>query len=76
MRYIFSICLLLLCGCIHDVDSIAIMTTHQWENHYFSVEEFKAGTAQMQLDRGESIWVMSNTTFKKILDEVKKKDTL
>lgn len=70
MKFV-AFALLLLCGCIGQ--QISIEATKSWENHYFSVEEFKAGTESIQLEKGETIWVLSNKTLKRTLENVKGK---
>lgn len=74
MNRLIGIALILLlafCGC-RSCKDISIQPTRQWENHYSSVEEFKAGTSDMRLDKGESVWVLSNSTLKRVLKNVEK----
>lgn len=59
---------LILCGCINQ--NVVVQTTKSWENHYTSVESFKNGTKDISLQEGETIWVMSNETLKRVLKEV------
>lgn len=59
------------CGCVSSND-ISIQPTRTWENHYTSVKDFKAGTACIELQKGESIWVLSNSTLKRVLKNVEK----
>lgn len=44
-----------------------MQVTKPWENHYMTAEEFKAGTAGLQLEEGESVWVLSNKTLSRLL---------
>lgn len=55
-----------LVGCTTAPD-LQVTTTRQWEGHYFSEKEFHKATDQMSLQKGESVWVMSNKTLNKIL---------
>lgn len=72
MKLVFSAILIAFAvGC--RVENVNIVTTGQWEGHYFSVEEFKKATEDISLRRNESIWVMSNTTFKKIINDILEK---
>ena len=60
---------ILLNGCI-TFEPI-IESTKSWEQHYKSVEEFKAGTENIVLDEDETIWVMSNKTLNRLLLNLK-----
>ena len=53
-------------GCITKVD-VVVDPIKPWEGHYMTAEEFKEKTAEIQLDEGESIWVISNNTLKRVL---------
>ena len=53
-------------GCITKVD-VVVDPVKPWEGHYVTTEEFKEKTAEIQLDEGESIWVISNNTLKRVL---------
>ena len=64
MKYIALISLIFIAGCFSQPK---IEATQSWENHYFTIEEFRAGTENMKLEKGESIWVLSNKTLKKTL---------
>lgn len=68
MKYIALISLIFIAGCFSQPK---IEATQSWENHYFTIEEFRAGTENMKLEKGESIWVLSNKTLKKTLQNVK-----
>lgn len=62
--YILIISCITLCGCISNVN---VEPTKPWENHYFTVEDFKKSTRNISLDENESIWVLSNTTLSRLL---------
>ena len=68
MKYIALISLIFIAGCFSQ---LKIEATQSWENHYFTIEEFRAGTENMKLEKGESVWVLSNKTLKKTLQNVK-----
>lgn len=68
MKYIALISLIFIAGCFQQPK---IEATQSWENHYFTIEEFRAGTENMKLEKSESIWVLSNKTLKKTLQNVK-----
>lgn len=49
-----------------------VESTKPWEGHYMSTNDFQKSTSNIQLDSGESIWVMSNATLKRLLKNVGK----
>lgn len=53
-----------LTGCVHRINVDCVRT---WEGHYFTEKEFKAGTSDVRLEKNESIWVLSNSTLKRII---------
>lgn len=69
--YILTLSLLFFTGCITVENKIECKPTEPWENHYFSVEEFKEKTQDIQLKDGQSIWVLSNETLKRVLKDIK-----
>lgn len=58
----------LLSGC-KTTEDIVMMPTKPWENHYYTVEDFQKGTRDIQLEKNESIWVMSNRTLLRVLKD-------
>lgn len=69
-KFIFLLSLLLIMsGCINKV---TIEATKSWENHYYTVEDFKKGTKNLILDKDESVWVLSNTTLSRLLKNTEK----
>lgn len=64
MRYLAFLAVCLIAGCIHTTE---IQSTKQWEGHYTDVESFKKATENMQLDKNESVWVLSNKTLNRVL---------
>ena len=47
-----------LCGCTST--KIQLQTTKAWEGHYFTESSFYEATRDIELEKGESIWVLSN----------------
>jgi len=64
MKHLTFLILCLASGCIHTIE---IQHTKKWEGHYVDVESFKKATDDMQLDKDESVWVLSNKTLNRIL---------
>lgn len=65
--------MLSLVGCITAKEPI-VETTKPWENHYYSVEQFQNGTKEMTLEKGESVWVISNRTLSRVLKNYMQKN--
>lgn len=65
---IFILAAVALTGCI-TTKKVEVSTTRQWEGHYMSVSEFTNATSNITLDKGESIWVLSNKTLYKLLEK-------
>lgn len=57
---------LMLTGCITTPQ---IETTEPWEGHYFSFDELKTKTDGQQLKEKQSLWLLSNTTLKRLLKD-------
>lgn len=55
-------------GCISQ-NNIEVSTTKQWEGHYFSEKDFYQATRDIQLQKGESIWVLSNKSLNRVLNQ-------
>lgn len=51
-------------------DVIEVHPTKAWEGHYFTQEELFEATAGMKLEKGESVWVLSNRTLSRVLKEI------
>lgn len=60
---VYFVCLLLI-GCTTQPK---IESTKQWEGHYMTVSDFQKNTIDIQLDKDESIWIMSNYTLNRLL---------
>lgn len=52
-------------GCY--INNIVIDPVKTWEGHYMTIEEFKTSTSDIVLEKDETIWVLSNTTLKRVL---------
>lgn len=50
-------------------DVIEVQPTKSWEGHYFTEQELAAATQDMKLEKGESVWVLSNKTLSRVLRE-------
>ena len=66
MRIIVLAICLLLTGCIIEPK---IETTSPWEGHYYSFDELKSKVENQKLEEKQSIWVLSNTTLKRLLKD-------
>lgn len=49
-----------------------IEATKPWEEHYYKVEDIKKIIDTIELDEGESIWMMSNHTLNRLLKNIGK----
>ena len=63
------ILILSFCGCISEPK---LESTKPWENHYYSTDEIKNIIQTIQLDKNESIWMISNHTLNRLLKNVGK----
>ena len=73
MKKIISIlAFCLVSGCINTKQDITVQTVKTWEGHYFSVQHMIDKTKDMELEKGETIWVLSNNTLYRLLSNVKK----
>lgn len=61
-----AFCLFLVCGCGKTVE-ISCQTTKAWEGHYFTIKEFQQATKDLELERGESVWVLSNRSLYRVI---------
>jgi len=52
--------------------SIQVPTIEPWEGRYPTVEEFKEKTQNIELKKGQQIWVISNGTMYRILKKAEK----
>lgn len=61
---------LFLIGCTTNIE---IQTVKNWEGHYMDEKDFHKATDSIKLERGESIWVLSNRSLKRILIQKQEK---
>lgn len=59
--------LLLAAGC---ASAPKIETTKQWEGHYFNDTDAKTAAESIVLEKNESVWILSNSTLKRLLTNV------
>jgi hypothetical protein len=71
VKSLIFICIFILTGCINTTPNIH--TTKNWENHYMNVEDFHNKTKDIKLEKGESIWVLSNSSLSRLLKDLRKK---
>ena len=65
--FIFLACAI--SGCITKP---TVESTKPWEGHYYSVDELKDKVDTIQLDKDESMWLMSNHTLNRLLKNTRK----
>lgn len=75
MKTIYKICclsiiLLTLMGCMSNNEP-EIYTAKSWEGHYYTADEFLKSTSNIQLEKNESVWVLSNRSLKRVLENLK-----
>lgn len=67
---LLSLCLAamlsLAAGCTSS-PRIDIHTTEPWEGRYSTAEDFYRATRQLDIKRGESVWVLSSSTLERVL---------
>jgi hypothetical protein len=59
-------------GCALIEKNPEVCPTESWEGHYMTEADFRRGTADIRLEKGESVWVLSNRTLKRVLKNVQK----
>lgn len=68
MKAIATACALLAAGCI----SIVVDPVRQWEGHYYTAEEVKVAVESISLHKGESVWILSDSTLARVLKNNRK----
>ena len=68
MKAITTACALLATGCV----SITVDPVRQWEGHYYTTEEVKAAVESLSLHKGESVWILSDSTLARVLKNNRK----
>ena len=71
MKKIFAIAMILASGCISVNYEPTIEVVKPYEGHYMTTNDFYKATSNMQLEEGESVWVLSSRTLKRVLKNVK-----
>lgn len=69
MKVILFCTLLVFSGCINNIQ---INSTKSWEGHYFTTNEFYNATKNIQLDKDETIWVLSDKTLNNVLKNLER----
>lgn len=63
---------LVLAGCATKPD-VDVYTAKPWEGRYSTPAEFYKATRSVELERGESIWVLSSRTLERVLVETRER---
>ena len=63
---------LVLAGC-STKPSVDVYTAKPWEGRYSTPVEFYRATRSVELDRGESVWVLSSRTLERVLVETRER---
>ena len=63
--FILSIAATMLCGCI--TKQIEVPVVRPWEGRYESREAAVAAAQTIQLEKGESVWLLSSPTLGRLL---------
>ena len=64
--YIAIICAILFSGCITNIE---VSTTKSWEGRYESSEDINRVVKTIELQKNESVWILSNSTLKRLLKQ-------
>ena len=46
--------------------------TKPWEGHFYTTNDFVKAASTIHLEKGESVWVLSNKTLLKVLENSRK----
>lgn len=65
----FAVLSFLCSGCLSNNPRIDVNLVRSWEGHYMTEKDFHEKTDKLKLERGESIWVLSNKTLYNVLKE-------
>ena len=68
-EFIFIFLAFAMSGCITKP---TIESTKPWEGHYYSANELKEKVDTIQLDKDESMWLISNHTLNRLLKNTRK----
>ena len=67
--FIFIFIAFAISGCITNP---TIESTKPWEGHYYNVDDLTEKVSTIQLDKDESMWLMSNHTLNRLLKNTRK----
>jgi len=73
MKLLMAALVMLAAGCVSVERTIVIESAKPYEGHYMTVEDFRKGTENIQLQQDESIWVLSSVTLKRLLKNTESK---
>lgn len=62
---LFALASIFISGCT-TID-VTVQPVAAWEGHYMSIDEFKKATESITLEKGQTIWVLSNNTLKRVI---------
>ena len=65
MKKFLAIALGLLAGC--TVIQPIVQTTRPYEGHFYDKTSAEAAVQSIELQEGESVWILSNGTLKRVL---------
>ena len=65
MKKLLTIALGLLAGC--TVIQPIVQTTRPYEGHFYDKTSVEAAVQSIELQEGESVWILSNGTLKRVL---------
>ncbi len=65
MKKLLAIALGLLAGC--TVIQPIVQTTRPYEGHFYDKTSVEAAVQSIELQEGESVWILSNGTLKRVL---------
>ena len=69
LAFILSIAAATLCGCVTKQIEAPVVRT--WEGRYESRKAAVAAAQTIQLENDESVWLLSNSTLKRLLKTTK-----
>ena len=72
IKIAFIVAIALMHGCTTQ-NELTIESTKPWEGHYFTTEELNRNINSIQLEKDESIWIITNHTLNRLLKEISNK---
>jgi hypothetical protein len=64
--YFIALILFITSGCMSNIN---INTTKSWEGRYETKKDIVNAITNMNLDKNESVWILSNSTMKRLLKQ-------